>query len=137
MLKRLFASSFLLLFSLPAMAKPHDLYPVSCEALWTAVKSALDSPNDYVLIFSDDQMHRASFSVIGELTTYKDTVSLMSSGDGCQMKLNVLQVGPDNSDERGFRKRLGKALARLSSVATRPPDVPPAAPAQGDAAAGH
>lgn len=109
--------SFLLVSSLPVFAKNnHDVYPVGCDVLWTAVKDALGNPNDYGVSSMDDVNERASFVVIGSLTMYRDTVALTPRDNGCAMKLAMLQVGPDYSDERGFRNRLKRAMAKLQAA---------------------
>ena len=104
------------LFSTPTFAKSHDIFPVSCDVLWNAVKDTLGNQNDYSVIAMDEAAQKASFVVVGETTPYRDMVALTMKDSGCAMKLTVLQVGPDNSDERGFRKRLGKVLARLQAA---------------------
>lgn len=115
--KFLIAASCLLLFTTSAFAKSHDVYPVPCDVLWNAVKDTLGNQNDYNVIAMDEGGQKASFVVVGETTPYRNMVALSTQDAGCAMKLTVLQVGPDNSDERGFRKRLGKALAKLQPAA--------------------
>ena len=108
---------FSLIFSsTPSFAKSHDIFPLSCDVLWSAVKDTLGNPNDYSVIAMDEAGQKASFVVIGETTPYRDMVAVSSHDEGCAMKLTMLQVGPDNSDERGFRKRLGKALVRMQAA---------------------
>jgi hypothetical protein len=115
--KTLIVVFFALVFSTPTFAKSHDVFPMSCDDLWTAVKDTLGNPNDYNVIAVDEAAQKASFVVVGETTPYRDMVALAAKGGECSMKLTVLQVGPDNSDERGFRKRLAKSLARLQAGA--------------------
>jgi hypothetical protein len=114
--KTLIVVCFALLFSTPTFAKSHDVFPLSCDVLWNAVKDTLANQNDYSVIAMDEAGQKASFVVVGETTPYRDLIALTAKGVECSMKLTVLQVGPDNSDERGFRKRLGKALARLQAA---------------------
>ncbi len=101
--------------AIPAFAKAHDVYQVSCNTLWSAIETVLENPADYRVLTMNDAEQKASFFVVGELTTYTDTVAVTESGDGCAMNLKISQVGGDNSDERGFRKRLGKSLAKLQA----------------------
>lgn len=126
MYKALGVVLFTLLSSIPALAKPHDVYPVSCDVLWTAIKGTLGNSNDYSVISINEATLKASFTVVGNLTAYTDTVALTLQDSGCAMKLVVLQVGPDNSDERGFRKRLDKSLAKLRNTAPAKLSVPAA-----------
>ena len=115
---------FFFLSSVSSFAKEHDVYPMSCDALWSAVKDTLGNQNDYSVIALDEAGQKASFVVVGETTPYRDMVALAARDHLCAMKLTILQVGPDNSDERGFRKRLGKALAKLQAAAPRAPATP-------------
>jgi len=123
--RKLVVIAVILFSTLPAFAKPHDIFPVSCDALWTAVKDVLGNTRDYSVLGISDSQHAASFVVIGELTSYKDRVALTARGSGCAMNLNISQVGPENSDEAGFRKRLNKALAKLQSSQPAKPAAPP------------
>jgi len=119
---------FVLFFSVvPAFAKPHDVYPVSCDVLWSAVKDTLENPKDYSVLGMSDSQEKAAFAVVGELTPHTDTVTLTDEGSGCAMDLKIVQNGSDNSDERGFRKRLNKSLAKMQ---TEKPAKPAAAPGQ-------
>ena len=111
--KRLSVLFLVCLFSTPTFAKSHYFYSVSCDVLWNAVKDTLGDQNDYNVIAMDEAGQKASFVVVGETTPYRDVVALTAKDGGCAMKLTILQVGPDNSDERGFRKHLWKALARV------------------------
>jgi len=49
---------------------------------------------------------------------------------GCEMKLATYQIGSDNSDERGFRHRLKRSLAKVQAANA----AKPAATAPGQAA---
>lgn len=116
MQKALTAFLFVFLFSTPTFAKSHDVFPVSCDVLWTAVKDTLGNQNDYSVIATDESGQKASFVVVGETTPYRDMIALTPQESACAMKLTVLQVGPDNSDERAFRKHLAKTLAKLQAA---------------------
>jgi hypothetical protein len=116
MYKTLVVAFFLLLSSTPSVAKSHDIFPVSCDVLWAAVMDTLGNANDFNILVVDDAGQKASFVVVGETTPYKDMVALAAHDSGCAMKLTILQVGTDNSDERGFRNRLNKSLAKLQAA---------------------
>ena len=106
-----------LILALPAWAKPKpDVYPVSCDVLWTAIKSTLQNPQDYGVLYLNDLSENASFVIVGNLVRYTQHVSLTEQGDGCKMKLAMLQVGADNTDERAFLKRVKKSLIKLQST---------------------
>lgn len=111
---------------LPALAKPHNVVPVSCDVLWTAIKDTLGNPNDYNLLMANDNRMRAVFLVGGSLKAYTDYVELSPAPNGCIMKLRMTQIGPDYSDERIFRKKLRKRIAQLQAAQE-------AMPAQGTA----
>ena len=117
---------FMLLLAVPASAKPRDVFPVSCEDLWSAVNVTLSDQGNYRVASVDDLHMRASFIVVGNLTTYTDRVALNTFETGCQMKLAITQVGSDDSDERGFRKRLGKSLAKVRAAKSAAPAQTPA-----------
>lgn len=116
MIRKFLVVLLVLLPAVPALAKSDpDYYPMSCDVLWTAVKSTLNNPADYNVIMSDDLNFRVSFVVVGNLTVYKDVVILRSKDKGCSIKVNITQVGSDNSNERSFRGRLKRAVARMQS----------------------
>lgn len=127
MYKTLVVVLFVLFSTIPAFAKSHDVYPVSCDVLWAAAKDVLQNPKDYSVVAMDEAGEKALFIVVGELTAYTDTVALTERDDGCAMNLRILQVGSDNADERGFRRRLGKSLAKAQAAT---PAKPRAAPGQ-------
>ena len=107
--------------ALPAHAKSkRDVYPISCDVLWTAVKNTLNSTGNYAVLSVNDLAFHASFNVIGNLVKYTDRVTLLEQDGGCRMDLQVLQVGADNSDERGFRKRLKLSLGKLEQALPNP-----------------
>lgn len=118
MIRKTLAILLLLLPAVPALAKSDpDFYPLSCDVLWTAVKSTLNNPNDYGVIAIDDLTQRASFVVVGDLAVFKDVVALKSRNKGCSIKLTIIQIGSDNSNERGFRGRLRRTLAKMRKPA--------------------
>lgn len=119
MIRRFLAVLLLLLPAIPALAKSNpDYYPIPCDALWTAVTSTLNNPANYSIIVSDDVARRVSFVVVGDLTVYKDVVVLTSQDKGCITRLYITQVGSDNSNERSFRGRLKRTLARMQRPKT-------------------
>jgi hypothetical protein len=117
---------FMLLLAVPASAKPRDVFPVSCEDLWSAVNLTLSDQGNYRVASVDDLNMRVSFIVVGNLTTYTDRVALNTLETGCQMKLAITQVGSDDSDARGFRKRLAKSLAKVEAAKSAAPAQTPA-----------
>jgi hypothetical protein len=116
MFKLLITSFLLVVVAAPALAKPTDVYPVSCDVLWAAVKDTLNNQNNYAILSANEVEHKVSFIVIGNLTTYTDRVALMARDGGCAMKSSFLQVGSDNSDWRQFDHRLTKSLTKLQAA---------------------
>ena len=117
---------FMLLMAVPATAKPRDVFPVSCEDLWSAVNVTLSDQGNYRVASMDDLHMRASFIVVGNLTTYTDRVALTPFETGCQIKMAITQVGSDDSDTRGFRKRLAKSLVKVEAAKSAAPSQSPA-----------
>ena len=118
-MKAVVSMMFVVLLSVPALAKPRDVFTGTCDNVWTAVSATLSDGRNYGIVSLDDLNKRAVFTVIGDLTVRTDRVTLIPSDGGCQMKLVITQIGSDNSDERCFRNRLTKAMARLQ--AAKPP----------------
>jgi len=112
------------LSSVPLFAEPHDVYPVSCDVLWAAVNLTLSKPGDYGVMGIDDLNRRATFVVVGDLAAYKDSVSLSPRDNACALKLAMFQDGPDDSNARGFRKRLKKALLKVQAAVAPLPKTP-------------
>lgn len=103
--------------SVPAFARSkRDVFPMPCDVLWSAVKNTLQNPKDYGLLAVNDLTMRASFMVVGNLVRYTDRVALTEVDGGCRMDVRMLQVGPDNSDLRGFRHRLKRSLAKVEKA---------------------
>lgn len=100
----------------PALAKPIDVYLVSCNDLWVAVKDTLDNPRNYGVVSFDDVSQRARFVVFGHLTEYTEKVSLKARKGGCMADATIDQVGPGNEDWLQFQHRLAKSLAMLQAA---------------------
>jgi hypothetical protein len=124
MRKFLITSFFLLVVTAPALAKPRDVYPVSCNDLWAAVKDTLDNPRNYGIVSMNDVDQKASFVVVGNLTAYTDKVALTAAGGGCTMNATILEVGPADSDWMQFHHRLAKSLAKLQAAKPKPAASP-------------
>jgi hypothetical protein len=106
----------MLVATAPAVAKPSNLYPVSCSVLWAAVKGTLENPHNYVVVSSDDLRLRTSFVVVGNLTQYTDKVALTAADGGCALKATILEVGSFDGDWLQFHHRLDRSLAKLQAA---------------------
>jgi hypothetical protein len=120
MLRFLIASFFMLVVTVPSLAKSRDVYPLSCADLWAAVKDSLESPRDYAILSMNDVQQKTSFTIIGSLTLYTDKIALTAKDGGCAMKATFLQEGPDDSDWRQFLHRLERSLAKLQAAKPKP-----------------
>ncbi len=118
----MFVVLFLVITSFPACARARDVYPVSCDDLWAAVKDTLQSPRDYAIVSMSDSAWSATFTVIGNLTVRTDRVSLKTADSGCAMKAEITEIGADDPDWRQFHNRISKALVKLQ--ARKNPKVP-------------
>jgi len=116
MFKLFVTSLFMLLFASTALAKPKDVYPVSCVDLWAAVKDSLENQSNYGILSMNDVAQSAAFTVVGNLTAYTDRIALTPRDGGCAMKATFLQIGPDNSDWRQFQHRLARSLQKLQAA---------------------
>jgi len=104
----------------PARAKSSDDYQVSCNDLWAAVKATLDNPDNYGILSLNDTVQKASFTVVGGLTTDTDKVALTPKDSGCGMRTMFIQLGPDNSDWRQFHHRIARSLAKMQAAKPKP-----------------
>jgi hypothetical protein len=114
--KFLIVSFLVLLFAAPAIAKSPELYPVSCDDLWAAVKDTLSDSSNYFLMSASDSRQRATFVVVGDLVQYTEKVALTAKGGGCLANATMNELGPDNADWRQFHHRLKKTLAKLQAA---------------------
>ncbi len=120
MLRLLGTSLLMLIVAAPALAKPKDVYPTSCDELWVAVKDTLDNPRNYGIYLMNDADQKASFFVIGHRVVYTDSVALMPKDGGCKMKVNILEEGADNLDWAQFKHRVERSLAKLQVAKPKP-----------------
>ncbi|MGA8740290.1 MAG: hypothetical protein WB561_03785 [Terracidiphilus sp.] len=120
MLKFLITSLIMFVFAAPALAKPIDVYPVSCNELWRAVKDTLDDPQHYGISSMNDAEQKASFIVIGDLVLYTDTVALTPKAGSCRAKASVIELGADNLEWRQFQHRVARSLAKLQATKPKP-----------------
>jgi len=124
MLKFFITSLCFLSIAAPALAKPGNVYPVSCVDLWAAVKDSLDNPRDYGILSMNDDEQKASFFVIGGMTRYTDRIKLTARERGCAMTASFLQQGSDDSDWRQFHHRLERSLAKIQAAKPKPVVTP-------------
>ncbi len=115
MLKFHITSLIMLIVAAPALAKPIDFYPASCDEVWAAVKVTLDNPNHYGISWMNDAKQRASFVVVGDLVLYTQKVALEPKDNGCRVNATMIELGPDNLEWRQFQHRTARSLAKLQA----------------------
>jgi hypothetical protein len=120
MLRLLVASFSYLYFAAPALARQPDVYPVSCNDLWTAVHDMLDNPRNYAVVSMDDFAQRARFVVIGARGNYTQAVKLKARDGGCVANATVIELGLDNMDWRQFQHRLARSQTKLQGSKPKP-----------------
>jgi len=89
MRKSLILLFLILFFAAPALAKPMDVYQVSCDDLWAALKVTLGDQRNYGVVSTDDFRQSASFVVVGALTHYTQGVVLTQKKSGCWVCLRA------------------------------------------------
>ncbi len=123
-------------FALPAFSGTHkEAYPNACSEIWAAVKDTLGNPENYTIKIADESRMTASYSVkhsahvtiTGALRQRPNTVSLSSTGTGCQMEVQSNYSGFEHNDAGDFIKRVNESLAKLkgsaASDAAKPADA--------------
>ena len=104
----------------PALAKPVDIYPVTRNDLWAALKDTLGDERNYGVISEDDAGQRASFVVVGARGHYTQNVALRMRNGGCTANATVVELGPADGDWRQFQHRLRQSLAKLQAAKPKP-----------------
>ncbi|MGB6780857.1 MAG: hypothetical protein WBE36_02280 [Terracidiphilus sp.] len=125
------AALVMLSLAVPAFSKTKDIhavkgvYPVSCDDLWAAVKDTVHNHDNYGLSAVNDLDLRASFIVIGDRFLYDDKVALLERNGGCEMKMDIGDIGAENTNFRQFRSRVEHSLTRQEAAkAKEPPHTP-------------
>jgi len=118
--------------ALPAFSGTHkDTYANTCGEVWAAVKDTLGNSENYTVKMTDEARmtasyavkHSAHISITGALRQRPNTVSLVSKGTGCEMKVESNYSGFEHDDAGDFTKRVNESLAKLKGS-------PPSAPAK-------
>ena len=120
MLRFLLSLFFALFFTIPALAKPKDFYPVFCDDLWPALKDTLGDENNYGIVSEDEYRQKALFVIVGALAHYTQKVTLTAKNGGCWANATIFELGPDNSDWRQFQHRLALSLVKLQAAKPKP-----------------
>jgi hypothetical protein len=125
----------LLALALPAFSGTHkETFPNACSEVWAAVKDTLGNPENYTIKIVDESRMTASYSVkhsahvtlTGALRQRPNTVSLSSTGTGCQMEVQSNYSGFEHNDAGDFIKRVKESLAKLKNATPSQPAKPEA-----------
>ncbi len=140
-MKRFVIAILLLTVSLPAFASTHkEMYGVSCNELWRALKDTLRNSGKYGIISIADSEMTASYNIGGNLTGKRVNSAVLNSkddGKGCELQIQTAFSGLANDDAGDLKKRVDESLAKLKSVplaAAIPPGQPGVPPAAAQAA---
>ncbi len=121
------AALMFLLFAGSSFAKVHkDVYPISCNTLWPAVKDTLRNSGKYGILGMDSAEMTATYSMgIGSAGQKRTNSVVLNVKDenSCEMVTQSGFSGLGNNDAGDFKKRVDTSLANLQAS-------PPAAPAK-------
>jgi hypothetical protein len=135
-MKRIMLVVLLLSFAVPTFASTHkDVFNVSCNELWRAVKDTLRNSGKYGIIAIDNTEMTASYNIGGNLTGKRVNSAVLNSKDNgasCELQVQTAYTGLVNNDAGDFKKRVDESLAKLKG---QPLPSPNAAPEQSTAAA--
>jgi hypothetical protein len=132
-MKRLVILILLATFAAPAFAATHrDMYKVSCDELWRALKDTLKNSGKYGIIAIDNEEMTASYNMGGTLKEKRTNSAVLNrkeNGKACELQIQSAYSGALSNDAGDLRKRVDESLAKLKSVPIAPPAAP-AGPAQ-------
>ena len=135
-MKRIVPLVLLLTFAVPTFASTHkDVFNVSCNELWRAVKDTLRNSGKYGIIGIDDSEMTASYNMGGNLMAKRTNSAVLNSKDNgasCELQIQTAYSGLGTNDAGDFKKRVDESLAKLKS---EPLPSPTTAPGQSNAAA--
>jgi hypothetical protein len=133
-MKRILLLVLLLSLAVPTFASTHkDIYNVSCNELWRALKDTLKNSGKYGILGIDNSEMTASYNIGGNLTAKRVNSAVLNSKDNgasCELQVQTAYSGLVNNDAGDLKKRVDESLAKLKS---EPLTNPTATPGQSDA----
>ena len=133
-MKRVVVSILLALTAIPALASTHkDVFNVSCNELWRAVKDTLRNSGKYGIIGIDDHEMTASYNLGGNLTGKRTNSVVLNSQDNgvsCELQVQTAYSGLVNNDAGDFKKRVEESLTKLKGQPLPTVEDKASAPAQ-------
>jgi len=101
-----------------SFAKTHrEMFLVSCDVLWPAVKDVIRNSGKYGVIGIDNTEMTISYNIGGFLGGKRiNSLVLNRQGENaCEMQVQTSFSGLAHNDEGDLRKRVEEALARQST----------------------
>ncbi len=118
-MKRTVLLVLLFSFAVPAFASTHkDVFNVSCNELWRALKDTLRNSGKYGIIAIDNTEMTASYNIGGNLTGKRVNSAVLNSKDNgasCELQVQTAYTGLVNNDAGDFKKRVDESLAKLKN----------------------
>lgn len=116
-MKRLVIVALLFTVALPGFASTHkEVFNVSCNELWRALKDTLRNSGKYGIIGIDNSEMTASYNIGGNLTGKRvNSVVLNSKDNGanCELQVQTAFSGLANNDAGDLKKRVDESLVKL------------------------
>jgi hypothetical protein len=135
-MKRIVILALLFTLAAPAFASTHrDVFNVSCNELWRAVKDTLRNSGKYGIIAIDSNEMTASYNMGGNLMAKRVNSAILNSkddGKSCELQIQTAYSGLGNNDAGDFKKRVNESLVKLKN---EPLPAPAAKPDQAAAPA--
>ena len=117
MARYMVATLLLFLIAAPAFGKAHNnIYPVSCDDLWDAVRDTLGNKGNYSVMASDNSGMTASYLVVGSQRQRAYSVLLNPKDPGCELQVKTLDNSVSDDEEGLFRNRVGHTLDKLQAA---------------------
>lgn len=130
-MKRLLVSVLLALTAFPAFASTHkDMFNVSCNELWRAVKDVLKNSGKYGIIAIDNSEMTASYNMGGNFMAKRTNSAMLNSKDNgasCELQVQTAYSGIGTNDAGDFKKRVEASLTKLKGQPLPAADQKPAA----------
>lgn len=128
-MKKMVLVILLLTLAAPAFASTHkDMFNVSCDELWRALKDTLRNSGKYGIIAIDNAEMTASYNMGGNLGAKRINSAVLNSkdnGNSCEMQVQTAYSGAFSNDAGDFKKRVEASLDKLKSEPLPNPTAPP------------
>jgi hypothetical protein len=138
-MKRTVLLLLLLSLTAPGFASTHrDVYNVSCNELWRALKDTLRNSGKYGIIAIDNTELTASYNMGGNLMAKRVNSAVLNSKDdgaSCELQVQTAYSGAFTNDADDLKKRVEDSLAKLKNAPLDTPAAPDAQPGAPPAAA--